>query len=66
MSRSEATPSNSVGRLSSLAATRELTAAVELVAQQVAFPGLIHNAPSVDPAAFTAVLFEFISKRQGV
>jgi pimeloyl-ACP methyl ester carboxylesterase len=35
-------------------------------AQQVAFPGLIHNAPSVDPAAFTAVLFEFISKRQGL
>jgi pimeloyl-ACP methyl ester carboxylesterase len=35
-------------------------------AQQVAFPGLIHNAPSVDPAAFTAVLFEFMSKRQGL
>jgi pimeloyl-ACP methyl ester carboxylesterase len=35
-------------------------------AQQVVFPGLVHNAPSVDPAAFTAVLFEFISKRQSL
>ena len=35
-------------------------------AQQVAFPGLIHNAPSADPAAFTAVLFDFMAKRQGL
>jgi pimeloyl-ACP methyl ester carboxylesterase len=35
-------------------------------AQQVSFPGLIHNAPSVDPAAFTTVLFELMSKRQGL
>jgi pimeloyl-ACP methyl ester carboxylesterase len=35
-------------------------------AQQVAFPGLVHNAPSVDPAAFTAALFEFIAKRQSL
>jgi pimeloyl-ACP methyl ester carboxylesterase len=32
-------------------------------AQQVSFPGLVHNAPSADPAAFTAALFEFLSKR---
>jgi pimeloyl-ACP methyl ester carboxylesterase len=35
-------------------------------AQQVSFPGLVHNAPSADPAAFTAALFEFMSKRQGL
>jgi pimeloyl-ACP methyl ester carboxylesterase len=35
-------------------------------AQQVSFPGLVHNAPSTDPAAFTAALFEFMSKRQGL
>jgi pimeloyl-ACP methyl ester carboxylesterase len=34
--------------------------------QQVVFPGLVHNAPSADPAAFTAALFEFMSKRQGL
>jgi pimeloyl-ACP methyl ester carboxylesterase len=34
--------------------------------QQVVFPGLVHNAPSTDPAAFTAALFEFMSKRQGL
>jgi pimeloyl-ACP methyl ester carboxylesterase len=34
--------------------------------QQVSFPGLVHNAPSADPAAFTAALFEFMSKRQGL
>jgi pimeloyl-ACP methyl ester carboxylesterase len=37
-----------------------------LGAQQVAFPGLIHNAPSVDPAAFNAALFDFMAKRQGL
>jgi len=35
-------------------------------AQQVSFPGLVHNAPSADPSAFTAALFEFMSKRQGL
>jgi pimeloyl-ACP methyl ester carboxylesterase len=35
-------------------------------AQQVRFPGLIHSAPSADPAAFTAALFEFLAKRQGL
>jgi pimeloyl-ACP methyl ester carboxylesterase len=35
-------------------------------AQQVSFSGLVHNAPSADPAAFTAALFEFMSKRQGL
>jgi hypothetical protein len=35
-------------------------------AQEVSFPGLVHNAPSVDPAAFTTVLFELMSKRQGL
>jgi pimeloyl-ACP methyl ester carboxylesterase len=35
-------------------------------AQQVAFPGLIHNAPSADPAAFTAALFNFMVKSQGL
>jgi pimeloyl-ACP methyl ester carboxylesterase len=35
-------------------------------AQQVSFPGLVHNAPSADPAAFTTALFEFMSKRQGL
>jgi pimeloyl-ACP methyl ester carboxylesterase len=34
--------------------------------QQVVFPGLVHNAPTADPAAFTAALFEFMSKRQGL
>jgi pimeloyl-ACP methyl ester carboxylesterase len=34
-------------------------------AQQVSFP-LFHNAPSADPSAFTAALFEFMSKRQGL
>ena len=32
-------------------------------AEQVGFPGLVHNAPSADPAAFTDVLFKFLSKR---
>ena len=32
-------------------------------ARQVAFPNLVHDAPSRDPAAFTAALFEFLSKR---
>src|SRR5262245_13151153 len=35
-------------------------------AQQVSFPGLVHNAPSADPAAFSAALFEFLSKRSGL
>jgi pimeloyl-ACP methyl ester carboxylesterase len=35
-------------------------------AQQVAFPGLMHNAPSANPTAFTAALFEFLAKRQGL
>jgi pimeloyl-ACP methyl ester carboxylesterase len=35
-------------------------------AQQVSFPNLVHNAPSADPAAFTAALFEFLAKRQGL
>ena len=34
--------------------------------QQVIFPGLVHNAPSADPVAFTAALFEFFAKRQGL
>src|SRR5262245_24426970 len=34
-------------------------------AQQVSFPNLIHSAPSADPIAFTAALFEFLAKRQG-
>ena len=32
-------------------------------ARQIAFPNLVHDAPSHDPAAFTATLFEFLSKR---
>jgi len=32
-------------------------------ARQVAFPNLVHDAPSRDPAAFTAALFEFLSRR---
>jgi pimeloyl-ACP methyl ester carboxylesterase len=35
-------------------------------AQQVGFPNLVHNAPSADPVAFTAALFEFLAKRQGI
>jgi pimeloyl-ACP methyl ester carboxylesterase len=35
-------------------------------AQQVSFPNLVHNAPSANPAAFTAALFEFLAKRQGL
>jgi pimeloyl-ACP methyl ester carboxylesterase len=35
-------------------------------AQSVSFPNLIHNAPSADPVAFTAALFEFLAKRQGI
>jgi pimeloyl-ACP methyl ester carboxylesterase len=35
-------------------------------ARQVSFPGLVHNAPSVNPEAFTTALFEFMSKRQGL
>jgi pimeloyl-ACP methyl ester carboxylesterase len=35
-------------------------------ARQVSFPNLVHNAPSADPAAFTAALFEFLAKRQGL
>jgi pimeloyl-ACP methyl ester carboxylesterase len=35
-------------------------------AQHVSFPNLIHNAPSADPAAFSAALFEFLSKRSGL
>ena len=35
-------------------------------AQQVSFPNLVHNAPSANPAAFSATLFEFISKRSGL
>jgi hypothetical protein len=35
-------------------------------AQQVSFPKLVHNAPSSNPAAFTAALFEFLAKRQGL
>jgi len=31
----------------------------------VSFPNLIHSAPSADPVAFTAALFEFLAKRQG-
>jgi pimeloyl-ACP methyl ester carboxylesterase len=31
-------------------------------ARQVAFPNLVHDAPSRDPAAFIAALFEFLSK----
>jgi pimeloyl-ACP methyl ester carboxylesterase len=31
-------------------------------ARQVAFPNLVHDAPSRDPAAFTAAVFEFLSK----
>jgi pimeloyl-ACP methyl ester carboxylesterase len=34
--------------------------------QQVSFPNLAHGAPSADPAAFTAALFEFLAKRQGL
>ena len=34
--------------------------------QQASFPNLVHNAPSADPAAFTAALFEFLAKRQGL
>jgi pimeloyl-ACP methyl ester carboxylesterase len=26
----------------------------------------VHNAPSADPAAFTAAVFEFLAKRQGL
>jgi hypothetical protein len=48
MSRSETTPPNSVGRLSSLAAIRELTAAVELADCYLgAAPMLGDIAPSV-------------------
>ena len=32
-------------------------------ARQVVFPNLVHDAPSRDPAAFIAALFEFLSKR---
>ncbi len=32
-------------------------------ARQVAFPNLYHDAPSCDPAAFSAALFEFLSRR---
>ena len=32
----------------------------------MSFPNLIHSAPSADPVAFTAVLFEFLAKRQGI
>jgi pimeloyl-ACP methyl ester carboxylesterase len=32
-------------------------------ARQVAFPNLVHDAPSRDPAAFVEALFEFLSKR---
>lgn len=32
-------------------------------ARQVAFPNLVHDAPSRDPAAFIAALLEFLSKR---
>ena len=35
-------------------------------AQSVSFPNLIHSAPSADPVAFTAALFEFLAKRQGI
>jgi pimeloyl-ACP methyl ester carboxylesterase len=35
-------------------------------AQLVSFPGLVHNAPTADPAAFTAALFDFLAKRQGL
>jgi len=35
-------------------------------AQQVAFPNLVHDAPSVDPTAFSAALFEFLAKGQGL
>ena len=35
-------------------------------AQQVAFPGLMHYAPSANPTAFTAALFEFLAKRQSL
>jgi pimeloyl-ACP methyl ester carboxylesterase len=35
-------------------------------ARQVEFPNLVHNAPGADPAAFSAVLFEFLGKGQGL
>ena len=35
-------------------------------AQQVAFRGLVHNAPSVDPPAFMSALFGFLAKGQGL
>jgi pimeloyl-ACP methyl ester carboxylesterase len=35
-------------------------------AQQVSFPKLVHGAPSENPGAFTAALFEFLAQRQGL
>ena len=35
-------------------------------AQQIGFPNLLHNAPSRDPAAFSAALFGFLAKGQGL
>ena len=35
-------------------------------AQQVSFPDLVHNAPSANPAAFSAALFEFLARHQGL
>jgi pimeloyl-ACP methyl ester carboxylesterase len=34
--------------------------------QQVSFPNLIHSAPSADPVAFTAALFEFLANHQAI
>ena len=34
--------------------------------QQVSFPDLDHGAPSAAPAAFTAALFEFLARHQGL
>jgi hypothetical protein len=35
-------------------------------ARQVVFPNLYHDAPSCDPAAFSAALFEFLARSPGL
>jgi pimeloyl-ACP methyl ester carboxylesterase len=35
-------------------------------ARQVVFPNLYHDAPSRDPAAFSAALFEFLARSPGL